>query len=64
MTLSIFLQGRRNGWPVVTRNVIDFDFLHQLKEFRFAGREVRTKRVGSTVALLPRATSARGALNY
>jgi len=26
----IYLQGRRNGWPVVTRNVIDFDFLHQL----------------------------------
>lgn len=26
----IYLQGRKNGWPVVTRNVIDFDFLNQL----------------------------------
>lgn len=25
-----YLQGRRNGWPVVTRNVTDFDFLNQL----------------------------------
>ena len=26
----IYLQGRRNGWPVVTRNISDFDFLNQL----------------------------------
>ncbi len=26
----IYLQGRRHGWPVVTRNVADFDFLNQL----------------------------------
>lgn len=26
----LYLQGRKSGWPVVTRNVKDFDFLHQL----------------------------------
>lgn len=26
----IYLQGRRNGWPVVTANIGDFDFLNQL----------------------------------
>lgn len=26
----IYLQGRKNGWPVVTRNTTDFDFLNQL----------------------------------
>ncbi|MGH8291452.1 MAG: type II toxin-antitoxin system VapC family toxin [Steroidobacteraceae bacterium] len=26
----VYLQGRKNGWPVVTRNLRDFDFLNQL----------------------------------
>lgn len=26
----LHLQGRKNGWPIVTRNVTDFDFLNQL----------------------------------
>lgn len=26
----IYLQSRKNGWPVVTRNVTDFDYLNQL----------------------------------
>lgn len=26
----IYLRGRRNGWPAVTGNICDFDFLDQL----------------------------------
>lgn len=26
----LYLQGRKNGWPIVTRNVADFDLLNQL----------------------------------
>lgn len=26
----IYLQGRMSGWPIVTRNTTDFDFLNQL----------------------------------
>jgi hypothetical protein len=26
----LFLQGRRFGWPIVTGNIADFDFLNQL----------------------------------
>jgi predicted nucleic acid-binding protein len=26
----IFLQGRKLGWPILTRNIADFDFLNQL----------------------------------
>jgi hypothetical protein len=25
-----FLQGRKIGWPIPTRNIVDFDFLNQL----------------------------------
>jgi hypothetical protein len=26
----IFLQGRKLGWPILTGNIVDFDFLNQL----------------------------------